>query len=515
MTASVATELPRAKVLGRVRDSESGAELFRRLCEPKSFDRAGLAAAVASFPVPRSVGQDVVSGTWGVSGGSDSARGPWVTFTGVGDSRVATEGGMVRAEPGAVVGGAGLGFREGRTFRLAFGPGVAVCSSFDATRRERANDPDLLVKRRDAEVALVIVRPVLKPWRCDAGNPSTQITEWSKRSRSRMVKAFASVDWGGLRRCYCGQPMTALCHSFVATDRCDLSAAMPLAMVTLSYPGDWLAVAPSGKAAKRHLAMFRRRWFRALGWRLDGAWKLEFQKPRGWRLNDDRDYGLSTGEEAPHFHLLVPVPALVDGVDFKVWLSATWADVVGATGQERINHEAAGTNVEFGRTSRMSDPKRCAVYFLKHGSKTLDAKEYQHCVPAAWAAAGMGPGRFWGFWGMELATEVIDLDLEDWVVARRVLRHVARGRAASVAYSRALHAAEACGRPGWEVTKGVKRAKGDNLGSAGRRPRVRKLRTLGVGGQLSGGWVVVNDGPALARALGRAVNLRRSLAFGW
>src|SRR5450759_1497376 len=309
-----------------------------------------------------------------------------------------------------------------------------------------------------------------------------------------MVKSFASVDWSGLSRCYCGER--------IADCSCGLATAMPLGMVTLTYPGDWLAVAPTGKAAKRHLALFRQRWYRALGWRLDGAWKLEFQKPR--------EFGASVGQEAPHFHLLVCCPALVNGVDFKVWLSATWASVVGAVGQERINHEAAGTNVGFGRTSRMSDPKRCAIYFLKHGSKTLDDKEYQHTVPSAWAEPGKGPGRFWGFWGMALATEVVDLDEEDWVTARRVLRHVAKARAAEVKYSRAKGAAEACGRPGWEVTKGVRYRSGVNLGPGGRRARSPKLRTLGAGGQMSGGWVVVNDGPALAGALARAVNLRRS-----
>jgi hypothetical protein len=373
-----------------------------------------------------------------------------------------------------------------------------VASSFDATRRERAGERFRVAAER--EVEQVIHRPLFKPWRCDAGTPSATITEWSKRSRSRMVKAFASVDWSGLSRCYCGQLMTALCHTFVACKRCDISVAMPLAMVTLTYPGDWLAVAPDGKSAKRHLALFRQRWFRALGWRLDGAWKLEFQRARGWRSDDCRDYGLSTGEQAPHFHLLVPVPALVGGVDFNAWLSAIWADVVGAVGDERARHEGAGTNVDFGRTARMSDPKRCAIYFLKHGSKSLDDKEYQHVVPSAWAEPGKGPGRFWGFWGMKLATVVVDLDLEDWVTARRVLRRVAAARARGVKYSRAYAAAIACGRPSSEAVRlGIASARG------------RKLRTLGVGGQLSGGWIVVNDGPRLASDLARAVNLRRSL----
>jgi hypothetical protein len=332
-----------------------------------------------------------------------------------------------------------------------------------------------------------------------------------------MVKAFASVDWSGLSRCYCGEPMSALAHTFVAFKRCSISSPIPLGMITLTYPNDFLAVAPDGRSVKRHLALFRQRWFRALGFRLDGAWKLEFQQPRS--------FGPSMGQEAPHFHLLAPVPVkTVKGVDFREWLSLTWADCVGAVGSERVKHEAAGTNVDFGRTAKMSDPKRCAIYFLKHGSKSLDDKEYQHTVPSAWlglgydeglgygAAAGSGPGRFWGFWGMSSAALAVDLDFGDWLTARRVLRHVAKSRASGVAYSRAMGAALSAGRSGTEVTSGFKRAKLPDLGSAGRLPRGRRLRTLGVGGQLSGGWVVVNDGVGLAGCVSRAVALRRSLS---
>jgi hypothetical protein len=440
--------------------------LLGEACAPLGFDRAGLAAAVASFPVPRDLGQDTTSGTWG---------------------RIRHAHG-IEEETHSVLGGAGLGFREGRTFRMTFGPGVAVAASFDACRRERAYERGELAVRRDVNLraAGLAVDPT----------PMGEIMEWSSKSRARMVKGFASVDWSSLARCYCGEPMAAEGHS----GRCDLNASMPLAMVTLTYPGDWLAVAANGRASKRHLAMFRRRWFRALGWRLDGAWKLEFQRPRGWRADDDKDYGLSTGEEAPHFHLLCPVPALVDGQDFRLWLSVTWADVVGATGQERINHEAAGTGVDFAPVARMSDPKRLAVYFLKHGTKSFDGKAYQHNVPEAWQGPGDGPGRFWGFWGLKPATVALDLDLDDWITARRSLRRVAAARARTVKYSRAFAAAVACGRSSSEAARlGVDSARG------------RKLRTLGVGGQLSGGWVVVNDGPALAAALARAVLLRRSL----
>lgn len=473
--------------------------LLSTVCAPVTFDREALAAAVAAFPV-RGAGQDQLVGTWG---------------------RVAkvvrrADGRLVRSHD--IEGGTGLGTREGRSFRVVLGPGLGACSSFDATRRERAWERDELALRRNADLrgAWMNADPdYVEP------APVRVISEWSAKSRARMVRGFASVDWSGLLRCYCGRPMADVAHTLVAAERCEISQALPMAMVTLTYPGDWLAVAPTGAAAKRHLASFRRRWFRALGWRLDGAWKLEFQRPRGWRCDDCRDYGISEGQEAPHFHLLIPVPATVGELPFWVkgrdasWLADTWADVVGAAGKcsdcgdvaadsEYARHQAAGTDVDFGRTSTMSDPKRLAIYFLKHGSKTLDAKEYQHNVPAAWQAPGAGPGRFWGFWGLRPATVVLDLDLGDWLTVRRTLRRVARARERGVKYSRAFAAARACGRSSAEAARlGVDSARG------------RKLRTLGIGGQLSGGWVVVNDGPSLAASLARAVNLRRLVEVDW
>jgi len=480
------------------------------VCAPVTFDRVALAGAVRAFPVPREPVQDILSGTWGRVAVLD------VGPTGKINRTHAVSGESV-----------GLGFREGRSFRVLVGPGVAVCSSFDATRRERAGERATVAAR--AAVDQIIKLPLFKPY--DIGAPSRVITEWSRKSRARMVRGFASVDWSGLLRCYCGVAMSDIRHTLVAADRCEVSQVLPMAMVTLTYPGDWLAVAPDGKTAKRHLAMFRQRWARAMGWRLDGAWKLEFQKPRGWRCDDCRDYGLSTGQEAPHFHLLMPVPATVGDVPFWVkgrdasWLADTWADVVGAAGKcldcgdiapdsEYARHQSAGTDVDFGRTSTMSDPKRLAIYFLKHGSKTLDSKEYQHDVPAAWQEPGKGPGRFWGFWGLRPATVALDLDLGDWLTVRRVLRRVAAARARQVKYSRAYGAAIDCGRSPAEACRlGVASA------AVQKKPRgipnERKLRSLGVGGQLSGGWVVVNDGPSLAGSLARAVNLRRLVEADW
>ena len=360
--------------------------------------------------------------------------------------------------------GRGIGLRDGRTFRLAVGPGMASLTVSDRQRAERAAQA-VLGRRSHAatEQGMVMVqsagmaaldalgRQAVEVAGGGTWEASRVIVHWSAKSRTRMHKAFASVDWTALR-----DPET------------------PLAMVTLTYPGQWEGLVPSGKVAKRHLSAFRLRYGRAVGRKLRGAWKLEFQR-RG----------------APHFHLLMPVPALVRGERFEVWLSRTWAAIVGAEGEERQRHERAGTGVDFAKVGRMSDPKRLAVYFAKHGSKSLDDKEYQHNVPALWQLPGMGPGRFWGFWGMPPATAVVDLDVWDFLTARRVLRRLAKANGRAVAYRKA-------------------RAQGATVAAAV-HVKGRRLRSLGSGGSMTGGWVMVNSGTALAFDLVRAVNLARSL----
>jgi hypothetical protein len=167
--------------------------------------------------------------------------------------------------------------------------------------------------------------------------------------------------------------------------------------LTLTLPEAWTEVAPSGREFKRFMAMLRRRWERAWNEPLTGIWKLEFQR-RG----------------APHLHVFTaaPVamqagqyrrlhdkryrPAVGDGLQLHRWLCVVWADIVAHPyPDQRRKHESAGTRVDYGEGLRMTDPKRIAVYFTKHGS--FRDKEYQNIVPAAWRERGKGPGRFWGY----------------------------------------------------------------------------------------------------------------------
>lgn len=237
---------------------------------------------------------------------------------------------------------------------------------------------------------------------------SREITEWSRKSRTNMIRALAEIDYAPV-----------------------LSASGVPAMVTLTYPGDWETVAPTGRAVKAHVDAFRHRFTRRYG-SLSALWKLEFQA-RG----------------APHVHLWMPLPtervvrakgrpAVVvseSGAEFRAWLSSAWADVVShPDSEQRRRHELAGTAVDIVEGLRARDPKRLAIYFSKHSAAQSDtessAKEYQHFVPKLWQAPGAGPGRFWGYWGLRRVVSSVTLSVEDFVQARRLMRRWARSRAA-------------------------------------------------------------------------------------
>jgi len=269
------------------------------------------------------------------------------------------------------------------------------------------------------------------------------VSEWSRKSRARMVRRLSTLDWSGLR--------------------CD-RLRRP-AMVTLTYPGDWLRWCPDAATVKRHLRSFRSALERKLG-PCPGVWKLEFQL-RG----------------APHVHLLLSVPR---GSVFRDWCRSTWARIVRATGQDRAYHELAGVSVDFREGERYSDPQRIAVYFSKHGAAS-GSKEYQHRPPEAWLDGdGAGTGRWWGYWRLrpleveaivprEAAVEAARV-LRGWVKAQRRTRRVARKR--------------------------VNRA----TGVVTMRQQTERFTVRALGFTQPGGFVLANDGPALAAAVCRAVS---------
>lgn len=336
--------------------------------------------------------------------------------------------------------GAGAQIGEGPSFRVECAAGVVRLVARDLAKRERTENRD-----REAPCP-VLVDPETGRVYGSGGRRPEGVPVWSGRSRSRLVQAVAAADWRAL---------------FVQ--------GVPV-MVTLTYPGSWEVLAGSAEVTKGHLAAFRKRLGRLLGERSAagavakmvgdpvcelaavGLWKLEFQR-RG----------------APHVHILLALPHGMTLGSFRSWVASAWNEIVfsgrahwspGVLLGERARHLAAGTAVDLREGMRCRDPKRIAVYFLKHSAKTLDSKEFQHIVPELWRETG-GAGRFWGFWGVERPTAVRYVRVGDFVRLRRTIRR-------------------------WAAANG---------------------RVVGRGGRLAGCYVVVNDGPAFLSSLARALAL--------
>lgn len=293
--------------------------------------------------------------------------------------------------------------------------------------------------------------------------PRPEITGWSQKSRSRMIRVFAELDYAPLMD----------------------SERLP-AMITLTYPGDWLTVAPSADAVKRvHFKAFAKRWQRTWGESLRCVWKLEFQR-RG----------------APHLHLFTVPPHGSttsrlnewDGLEFAAWLSRTWADIVNHPDPiQRHRHESAGTAIDYANAITARDPKRLAMYFAKHAAPSLmSSKEYQHRVPREWIENGNKPGRFWGVLGLHKATADIALTEAEFIIVRRTLRRWSRHRA----YYRPGERYPSSVVPNTRVQRipVVDRA----TGVIRRSRTVRRRASYLDQGRLTGGYVLANQAPLLA-----------------
>lgn len=186
------------------------------------------------------------------------------------------------------------------------------------------------------------------------------ITGWSKKSRSNMVARFASLDYS---------PMLADPEKLAV-------------MITLTYPGDWLTVAPTPKHAKSHLQAFRKQFERRFKQPLYGLWKAEFQR-RG----------------AVHFHIFCVAPEPLQ--DFREWVASSWSSIVNHPDEhQRANHKKAGTAVDVAPAAFIGDVRLIAVYFSKHSSPGMVIKNYQNQAPDEWIQSG-SVGRFWGYWKLK------------------------------------------------------------------------------------------------------------------
>lgn len=327
---------------------------------------------------------------------------------------------------------------EGPHWEFTVAPGMVSVRSRDYAKQERTHERQVAASKAMVDQ---LARTLADTGDFPADStPTRAITGWSRKSRARMVERLCTLDYKPL-----------------------FPAGRLPAMLTLTYPGAWEVVAPNGKVVKKHLKSLRLRWRRAWGEDLVCVWKLEFQR-RG----------------APHFHLLVSPPhgENNDGESFRTWVSRAWAEIVAHPDPEEFGrHVRAGTGVDWNEGLRSTDPKRVAVYFTKHGA--FAAKEYQHCVPEAWQTPGQGPGRFWGYWGLDVAATTVEVTPQDAIKASRTIRRWARAQGTTRQVTRP-RVEQATGRIRYRNT----------------RTRVKRL----AGGR---GFVSVNDGAQFASAIAR------------
>lgn len=253
----------------------------------------------------------------------------------------------------------------------------------------KSNEPDYYISVSPASIQLSRKDgPTGKGGNYSARKP---ITDWSKKSRSNMLKTLFSLDYS---------PM------FGDEKR------IPV-MVTLTYPGDWEIVAPNGQATKRHLDIFRKRYLRAFGEPFNGVWKLEFQR-RG----------------APHIHILTSISS--DLGMFQLWVSKTWAEIVNhPETSQKEKHQKAGTQVKAWYDFFRDKPYLIAHYFGKHSSFVNGGvKEYQNKPPSLWVESG-SVGRFWGYWGVVKTISSARVTREDSLFIQRTLRRWHRANSKS------------------------------------------------------------------------------------
>lgn len=345
---------------------------------------------------------------------------------------------------------------EGPRSRVIIGPGLIRISAKDLARAERTIERGKLrhIKKIDADLKRESELDEGLSEKDEVLGSKTEITEWSAKSRAAMVRRMCELDY---------LPMF--------TD----SSRLP-AMVTLTLPGDWETVAPDGQSFKRFLKSLRKRWIRAWGEQPLAVWKLEFQR-RG----------------APHVHLLMSPPPGKDairGLRFGPWISQTWAEIVDHPNpDERRKHVLAGTGIDYADGLRASDPKRVAVYFTKHSSANFGDKEYQHVVPELWSQPGAGPGRFWGVWGLASRTSTVEIEANEADYAAKIMRRWARAQGTTRQETV------------WRTSINLK------TGEVKYRKRRVRRRVKRMRGRL--GFLSVNDGPAFAFQLSRALDIRR------
>ncbi len=270
----------------------------------------------------------------------------------------------------------------------------------------------------------------------DGGEAWNVVRAFSRKARQRLRQKVAEVDW-----------CTPLQREGVR-----------IGMLTLTYPGEWEALAPDPDTVTAHRHALERRLERALGYPPPFFWVREFQL-RG----------------APHFHLGGVFPTRINGESLEHWLSRNWYEIVGS-GDER--HRKAGTGVDWAEGLRSSDPNRLAAYFSAY-STGKGGKEYQHHPPEGWCNENGSAGRHWGYRGVTFVRAEVRVSRDQMIEVQRFLRHYI------ASHKRTMR------------TKG---AHGQRSRAVNRRWQLRSLVGLE-----SGFTLLTNDGPGLAIAIARAI----------
>jgi hypothetical protein len=401
---------------------------------------------------------------------------------------------------------------EGPRWEVVVSPGVIRVQTRDYAKSERGSERREAHRRAGVDMAATFLAddkevPELLPTR-------GTIIAWSPKSRARLVARLSDLDYTRLYGCY--RTCTTCHHDYdpdgthcpicrsTSSTLTDRSNRLP-AMVTLTYPGDWLTVAPTAEASVEHFTRLCKRYTRAWGEPLVCVWKREFQ-----------------GRGAPHFHLSTTPPMgfttvtdLATGqqieVDFRRWLSITWADIVAHPNpEERRKHLLAGTGVDYAEGIRLTDSRRMAVYFAKYG--TSGSKEYQHQVPPEWITSYLvcddcgrdygqdldecpdcgcleaevvdtgSAGRFWGYRGLRPVLAIRQVTPGVGIAAGRVLRRWYRAKG---------------------LTKKITVTRVEQSTGRIRYRRSRKRKRLLAHNR---GFILVNDGPVVASQLARYLN---------
>lgn len=194
------------------------------------------------------------------------------------------------------------------------------------------------------------------------GRTDRPVTEFSAKARRQMRQVWNALPWDEVPN---------------------------LAMVTLTYPGDWRPWCPDGRKLKDQLRAFRERWRRKWGGAV-GTWTLEFQ-PRPSRPEHER--------LAPHFHLYVGIPdgAVIeaDATDGRLvwdWARKAWWEIVGSGNPA---HRYWGVHVRpcfYGRFGGgRQNGKKVGDYLWRESGK-LAQKE---------APEGFEGVKWWDVWGMK------------------------------------------------------------------------------------------------------------------